>query len=594
MNGYLFRSSKLVWETSRIQLISMVIISVYQGFFPLLIVVLMQKLVNSVQMLIANQIDSINHLLMLVALQLLLLISNSLVRKWENTTKLVLQQNIEYEIKKRIASKTVVIEYSNFDNHEFYNLLQRVEGDVGSRFLTPFNTILNLGRNLISLVSLVCFLVQFHWSLLLLLGVTVIPNLVIQSRLGKQTYTLLKYQTPSAREHQYIFSLLKDRQSNKEIRLFQTGKYLINRWSNLFIRNNTEVLKLARKHQNSNLFLEIFENITYTSSILLLLWFVAKKLVKVGDFVAILDSLKRTQISVNEIVMLIARYYSDSLLVKDYFQLMDYSEEVFSGVDFPNTLQHSISVENLSFKYPFSNEKILNDISFDITPGETVVIVGENGSGKSTLVKCLSGLYKSQGNIKFDDIEINNINKKSLYNNIAITFQDFIKYEFTVSENIFLGEDVELGYMEKCASQVGANEFINELNYGYQTRLGKLFENSFDLSGGQWQRLSLARSLIKNAQLLILDEPTSSLDPVNEAELFKKFKEITRDRTSIFISHRMYSCQFADRIIVMNKGKIAEVGTHFELLNLKGEYYRLYTLQSDMFEKSSFNKSEVG
>ncbi|MGG1513743.1 ATP-binding cassette domain-containing protein, partial [Brevibacillus agri] len=246
-----------------------------------------------------------------------------------------------------------------------------------------------------------------------------------------------------------------------------------------------------------------------------------------------------------------------------------------------------IFIKNLSFKYPKSNQLVLNGITIHIRPGEKVAIVGDNGSGKSTLVKCLMGLYQvEKGSVFYDDIDIVNIDNCDLHKNMTAIFQDFMKYAFTVMDNISFGDihnthDFEL--VKRIGIQTGVDDFVKKMPKDYDTLLGKILGEGEDLSGGQWQKIAIARSLFRDSKILILDEPTSSLDPLKELEVYEQFNSMTNGKTVIFISHRMAAARMADKIIVLKNGKVAECGTHDDLMFLKSEYYQMYSVQAKWY-----------
>ncbi len=314
-----------------------------------------------------------------------------------------------------------------------------------------------------------------------------------------------------------------------------------------------------------------------------------KKTVKIGDFVTVTEAVQRSQGSINQITLLISSLRERTLFLEDVFTILDTPADIErKNTLFPVPQKMGIQFKNVSFTYAGANKKSLSNINLDIRPNENIIIVGSNGSGKTTLIKCLTGLYEiKEGAILIDNINIKDINRESLYENISVVHQDYVRYEFSVSDNIRLGnvKTADTDSIMKSADKAGAHDFIQNLPNQYDTILGRMFENSQDLSGGQWQRVAIARTMIRNAQTLILDEPSSSLDPITEANLFRKLIDISKDKTSIFVSHRMYACHMADRIIVMKEGEIVEIGTHEELIDQKMHYYKLYSQQANMYEK---------
>lgn len=302
------------------------------------------------------------------------------------------------------------------------------------------------------------------------------------------------------------------------------------------------------------------------------------------------------QNSVNSITTNISNIFENGLYLKEYFSFIEEKHilaDDTSLMKFPNSIKKGITVNHLTFNYNQNSQPVLNDITLNVNVGEKIAIVGENGSGKSTLVKCLLGIYPiSQGEILIDDVPINNFSQDELNNNISILFQDFIKYPYTVSENIGFGQISQIKNSElikEVAKRTGADLFIDNLKMKYDTYLTQILYEGEDLSGGEWQKLALSRSIMRNSQILILDEPTSAMDPRSESDFYKNFREICNDKTTIFISHKLISLDFADRIIVMKSGNIIESGSLSELLEKNGEFKKLYSLQASQITQNYFS-----
>lgn len=587
----LFRSIQYVYKQSKLYFFTLVLLRLGQGFIPLITLIVTKKLLNLIQDYFITGSVPMQTIIFCLCVQVSIMVVNEILQRGSALVELVLAQKMEYNLKKLLVEKLSKIQYIHYENHDFLNHLERVQGDMGTRFLNPVLRILDLGKNTVSLITIFGFLIHIHWALIFISILTAIPVFIMQSKFGEEKYFLMRYQTPRAREQHYLFSLFMARETNKEIRLYQAKDFLLKKWSTTFLKNNKEILKQSISQHKKTILLKIGTSLIYSGSVLILLWLIVNKRIKIGDFVATIEAIQHSQSVISDISYLLADLYQQRLYIRDLYALFEYPEdEATASVTFPK-LEGKIEFKELSFSYPFVKKNSLQNINIEIFSGETVVIVGENGSGKTTLVKCLVGLFKSNnGKILFDGININEIDKHSLHSNISIVFQDFTKYEFNVLENITLRnpETTNNYKVEQVVKQSGAYEFITKLKNHYNTRLGRMFEDSVDLSGGQWQRIALARSLMKDSQILILDEPTSALDPIAEAELFKRFKEITEGRTAIYISHRMYACHLADKIIVMKNGQIAEVGNHEELISKEGEYARLYTLQADMYDKNTY------
>jgi ATP-binding cassette subfamily B protein len=300
---------------------------------------------------------------------------------------------------------------------------------------------------------------------------------------------------------------------------------------------------------------------------------------------------RQGMIYIKDLFGALAGLYEDGLFIGDTFEFLNLQENVIAAepVMIPSPLKKKIIADNLSFTYPGNNFKTINNVSFEIRKGEIIALVGPNGAGKSTLARLLCRLYDpDSGNIEYDGNDIKNIDPEEYRKHFSVVFQDFMLYNLTAGENIRLGNIDEENPSEKIkesAVATGVHELINELPKGYETPIGNLFDDSRELSWGEWQKIALSRALFRDASVLIFDEPSSALDADTEYDIFNRFREIVRGRTSILISHRFTNISLADRIIVLDKGSIAETGTHDELMKRRGIYFTMFSKQSSMFNK---------
>jgi ATP-binding cassette subfamily B protein len=310
-----------------------------------------------------------------------------------------------------------------------------------------------------------------------------------------------------------------------------------------------------------------------------------------GQMTMFLLAFRQGMIYIKDLFSSVAGLYEDSLFIGDTFEFLNLKENIIAAEPtiVPQPLSKKIVADNLSFTYPGNNFRTISNVSFEIKKGEIIAIVGPNGAGKSTLVRLLSRLYDcDSGKIKYDDTDIRNIDPEEYRKHFSVVFQDFMLYNLTAGENIRMGnidEKSPESRIKASAETTGINDLIKNLQNGYETVIGNLFDDSRELSWGEWQKIALARALFRNAPVLILDEPSSALDADTEYEIFSRFREIVKDRTSILISHRFTNVSLADRIIVLNKGEIAETGTHDELMKKGGIYYTMFTKQSSRFNK---------
>jgi ATP-binding cassette subfamily B protein len=310
-----------------------------------------------------------------------------------------------------------------------------------------------------------------------------------------------------------------------------------------------------------------------------------------GQMAMFLLAFRQGMIYIKDLFSSVAGLYEDSLFIGDTFEFLNLKENIAAAEPtiVPQPLNKKILVDNISFTYPGNNFKTISNVSFEIKKGEIIALVGPNGAGKSTLVRLLSRLYDcDSGKIKYDDTDIRNIDPEEYRKHFSVVFQDFMLYNLTAGENIRMGNIDEKNpesRIKVSAETTGINDLIDNLKNGYETVIGNLFDDSRELSWGEWQKIALARALFRDAPVLILDEPSSALDADTEYEIFSRFREIVKGRTSILISHRFTNVSLADRIIVLSKGEVAETGTHDELMKKGGIYYTMFTKQSSRFNK---------
>jgi ATP-binding cassette, subfamily B, bacterial len=590
---YLKKSFQFVWNVSPLWFLASIFIRVVTGLLPLATLWVTKELVNAVVLIISADDPNYQRAFLFLSLELFLVGLSSTLKHISDIFDEQIEVKLDYSVGRLVSEKAASVPLSYYEIPEFYNHQERISGNYGSKLMSPVKNILDLGQFSISLISYLSFLLSFHWGLMILSAISAVPILLLQSRFGNEKFFLLKHQTQKAREANFFNFLLQNRQSAKEVRLFHLGPFLLEKWGKLFLSNSNEVLALLKKEKKVQMVLDLFTALLYSLSAAIVIWLLKKKNLGVGEFVSIGQAIKGAQASLNMMASYLAKIYEENLYIEDLFEFLDFKDENFAFENnerihsFPEKLQKGITIHNVSYHYPESEKMVINNITFSISPGEKIAIVGDNGSGKTTLVKCLLGLYPvSSGEILVDGININYFDPITLKKSMTGIFQDFMQLPFSVKHNITLGdvenmEDTLL--MRKVTKQSGLLDTIQQFPNQFDTRLGKLLGDGEDLSGGQWQKLALSRALFSKANIIILDEPTASLDPLTELKIFNQFKEITQDKTAIYISHRMAAARLADRILVMKDGELVEVGNHEELLARGKNYYEMFTSQAQWY-----------
>ncbi|BFH27639.1 ABC transporter [Paenibacillus dendritiformis] len=558
------------------------------GLLPLLSVWTMQELVNEV-ILIAQPGHGFATALSILSFQMVIILSAYILQFFSQLNDQKLENLLGLVLKKQIFGKIMNLPYSTFEDPSFYDQNQRI---INSHFqiVSMVKTIMSLGSTIVTVLSLVGYITNIHWGLLVIIFVFSIPILMIHIRFGNKRYVLTRFLTPYHRREMYISDLLSQRDSLKEIRLFGLGSHLIEKWSSFYKRSAQEKYNLSKNQGIWELAGSMLLTLTYIVSGILIIFLISAKRIEIGAFVAALQSIQNIQSSLTEISASLSNMYEISLYIEDFKTFQQKKELESSSSHIKCGAIHQISVQNLTFTYPNQTKPTLKNIHLSIKKGQKVVIIGENGSGKTSLIKCMLGLYETGENtICVNQIPLRSYDIASYHQRIAALFQDFIEYEFSARENIGFGNlnNPSKSEMIAAARKTKIHEHIAKLPERYESLLGRHFEGGHELSGGQWQKLALSRALFKNSDLIILDEPTSSMDPESELDIIHELFQGNNDKAVLIITHRLGVAVQADYILVMREGRIVEEGTHQELLRRQGEYHRLYRAQTKIYNQES-------
>lgn len=589
----LFKESlKLVWESAPGWATVNIIISVLQSLLPLALVYLIRLLIDDITQAasLATGGFSGSILWMILAVVIVYLL-DEVSTDCSNYVRKKQSMKLEVYMYGLLHSKAIRLDLINFEHPAYYDCLSRATTEAPWRPNSILNNIVSMFRGLLSLLLMAGLLVTLHWGLALLLLVVNIPGIWLRLHYADILYNFQREQTPEARKSAYFNWILTGDRPSRELRLFGTGNYFISLFKKSFLKQKEEEISII----GNRTVIELISDVVKASAILFMLLFIARQTINgaltLGQMAMFLLAFRQGMRYIKELFSSLAGLYEDSLFIGDTFEFLNLKEYVVAlpPVIKPSDLTKEISVENLSFTYPGNHVPSVNKVSFRINKGEIVALVGPNGAGKSTLVRLLTRLYDPDlGSVKYDGTDIRNMDPAEYRKYFSVVFQDFMLFNLSAGENIKIGniESTEDGSkIRQSASEAGVHELINNLPKGYDTVIGNLFDDSRELSWGEWQKIALARALFRDAPVLILDEPSSALDAETEYEIFSRFRDIVKGRTSILITHRFTNVTLADRIIVIDKGAVAESGTHYELMNKQGMYFSMYTKQSSRFEK---------
>ncbi len=576
---------KFVWQSSSGWTTLNIILVIVRGVLPLLLLYLVKMLVDEIQAVILLPAMDRNFTRLTIVLITAGFIF--LVNALSASLSVLVREKQSYVITDffdhLVHNKTSALEYSYYEHPDYQNIFYRALNEASIRPSRIFYGVMGVIQNLITLLVMGGVLLMVHWSVSLILLAVTLPIAWIRLKHARSLYRFIQENTVLEREVNYYNQLLTAPDFAKEIRAFDLSFLFRKRYEKRKLKlRQTQFRMLVGKTRR-----EVSVQVLAAISLFLVYGMVAIKAfegyISIGEVVLYFLAMQRGYSYLQELLRRLTVLYEDSLFIDNLFEFLQLKERQAQISDqkfeaFPRPLARGLEIKAVGFHYPSNKRWILKDISFSVAAGETVALVGANGSGKSTLVKLLCSLYQPvEGDILVDGIPLGNLSPEEKVKNISVIFQDFILYNVTARENIWFGNIHQNSDEERIiesAKKSGIHDVIKKFAKGYDSTLGTRFEGSVQMSPGQWQRLALARSFYNDAQLMILDEPTSSLDAFSEARLLQYIKSLTADRTSIIISHRLSTIKMADRIIVLEGGAIVESGTYNELSNISGGVFR--------------------
>lgn len=482
----------------------------------------------------------------------------------------------------KLHARVVSMPLIRFEEPEFHNEIWRAKMVVYNQgLLNYFFGFADFIPNIVRFVGTICVIASFDVRFIPLAVLSVVPTFISKWIYNRELYRMRHEQTPLARRRDYLWDMLTGKDTVKELRTMHTEDYIKDKWT----KARDEVLEqdfaFDMKSTNVFLFCDLFRLSGFAASIALSVYFASRGIISVGQFAACISAFGGLQAMTETLISMVADQNGKADFVGDFYDFFDNATETEGDKPF-NKFQNEIAIRNVCFAYPVSNKEVLHNVSFTIKKGERVVIVGENGSGKTTLSKIIAGVYEpGSGEVTYDGENAKAFERASFYHQFSVISQDFVKYQLTMRENIGMSTPNQIHNDEKLlqsAKAANIEQIVRRVG-GLDAQLGREFDG-VELSGGEWQKISIARGLNKDADIIILDEPTSALDPLVEYDILKKFVDLTEGKTSIIISHRVGLCRFADRIIVMQDGRVVGNGTHEELLGNNAEYGRIWNEQA--------------
>ena len=537
---------------------------------------------------VEHQLFLDNQQLLLIALYAGVLICLAISTSIHRVVDTGFQLKLQDAISSLVIKKSSQLPYEYFEDSKYFNSLHFVQKESVYKPTMVAKSMRGFLSQALMLSSISVLFATLHWSIGFLLVLISIPAGLVKFFYAKKLYHWKIKSTELQRKSMYYNRILTSIHYAKEVRLFNLGNKFTNIYSSLRKQLFKENLGLVRREGTASVAVEIFERGVIIGLILLLLYRGSTGSITVGSIVMYIQAMQKGQSTVKSFISSLSSVYNHGLYIKKLFEFLDLK---LSGNRIEPLRTHqnrdiednTLSIEKLDFSYPGTSAIVLKDINATFKSGEVIAIVGENGSGKSTLVKLISGLFKpTQGKISFNSRDVNEYKKDEWYKKVSIIFQDFERYDSTLEENISMHQHLQnhAYKIQESLTMSKSESIVEKLPQGINTKLGKIFNQGVELSQGQWQRIAIARALYKNSDIIILDEPSSAIDPLSEAKIFENLKNIAQSKILILVTHRIYNLTMADKILVFYQGQLLEVGSHKELINKKGKYYEMFLKQS--------------
>jgi ATP-binding cassette subfamily B protein len=576
----------MVWNTSPPLVSITTALRLVRALLPLAMLWITKLILDGVVAWIKRGNGDSARLWKLVALELGLAVLSDLLARANSLADSLLGDRFTNRISVRLIEHATQLDLASFEDPVFYDKLERARRQTTGR-IGLLAAVLNVGQDTLSLISLSAGLILFSPWLMVLLAAAVIPAFLGETHFTTLAYSVLYRWTPQRRLLDYIRMLGASNQSAKEVKIFGLGTHLAERYREVSDRIYEDNKKVAVKRATVGFLLNLISTGGYYGAYAVVLMHTLAGAISVGMFTFLTGAFSRSRMYIEKILQSFTDISDQALYLKDLFEFFEMQPAIRSSpqaLPAPRPIRDGFEFRNVGFAYPGSSHMVVENINFRLETEEKIALIGENGAGKTTLVKLLARLYDPTiGQILLDGVDLRDYDVADLRKEIGVIFQDYMRYELLVKENIGFGKIEDLAdqsRIEMAAQKSMAFQVIGKLPNGYDQMIGRRFDGGVDLSGGEWQKFALARAYMRDAQLLILDEPTATLDARAEYEVFRRFADLTKGRMAVLISHRFSTVRMADRILVLQNGQVREQGTHKHLVALGGQYAELFELQA--------------
>ena len=582
----------IVWETSPLQTLLITLLTLVQAFFPAASLWVSKLLLDAVAQAVQGDLPGgFGQLVGLLGLQVAIGAGSNVLASIQGASRELLGDALQNRISQRILTKAAGLSVERFEDAETYDALRNAYREVGSRPLGVATQLLSLFSAVITLGSIGALMSRLGGSVIPLILLATLPSVWVSSRFGAEGYRMIRRQATESRMQNYLGMVLTSDTLVKEVRLFGFERYLLGRWDGYYQTFRAQLVSLITRRSAWGLGASLTSAGLIALATLSVLRRAAQGALTVGDFGLFVQGIAQVQGQFSNLLSGFSGIYQNLLYMRNLFEFLELPDRDLSAGETWEGPIHTITFENVSFRYPLTEVDVLKGVSFEVRRGASLALVGENGAGKTTLVKLLTKLYEpTGGRILVNGLEASRFSARSLQSQMSSIFQDFGQYQLTARENVAVSRTDAIDdavAVADAGDKAGAADIIGALPEGYETMLGRMFKGGRQLSGGQWQRLALARLYFRDASVLIFDEPTAALDANAEFEVIETLRKNALGRITVLISHRFSTVRLADQIIVLEGGVITESGSHEALLEEDGTYAGLFKLQARGYAESA-------
>jgi ATP-binding cassette subfamily B protein len=580
---------KIVWDSGPSVVVFGLVSRLFSSLLPVVLLWITKLIIDSIVHSVSTHQPVQHGFWWLVAAEFALAVLNGVLIRTIDYSDSLLADKYMRHVSIRVMKHAASLDLIAYEDPVFYDRLERARVQATDR-LVMIQAIGRLVQQVITTFTLSVSIMLFSPWLMLLLVAGVIPAFLGESHFALLGYAKNFRQTPVRRQLDYLRVLGGSKEAAKELKLFGLRDFLLGRFTGLSDEIYKENVALSRLKLIAGSLLSVVGTAGYYSAYVFVIWRTVTGALSIGTLTFLTGAIQQASSNIQQIFSTLAAIGDQALFLTDllaFFEMQPTIRSKPNALPAPRPIVRGVEFRNVSFQYPGNTRRVLDHISFQLHPAERLALIGENGEGKTTIVKLMTRLYDpTEGQILLDGVDLREYDLEDLHREIGVIFQDFMRYEMTARENIAVGRIEEIGNLEllqTAAHKSMADSVIGRLPGIYDQMLGRRFEQGVDLSGGEWQKVALARAYLRDAQLLILDEPTAALDARSEFEVFRRFSELTAGKMALFISHRFSTVRSADRILVLANGKIAEEGTHDQLSRLGGRYAEMFEMQASSY-----------